>query len=230
MAGADPGTYRSLALLSLMAAALEGRGGPDPGLRERLWEQHRYLLSFLRCRCRDEEEAEDILQESYLAFLASMGRWSDGKGPVFGGERKLRNYLVSIALNKLRDRRRGKDAPARRLEFRSPEEAQAWLDSLPAREASQDEVLAARAEEGERRALVALAMESISAEHRRVLELRFARGLANPEAARELGLGIKALESLLFRAKAAFKKAFIEISAANGNGADDVDNHRGGRR
>jgi RNA polymerase sigma factor (sigma-70 family) len=217
--------------LLLIAAAVfpSGEKGGDSGafgadIREALWEQHRYLLAMLKCKTRNDDEAEDILQETYLAFLRAVQKPSGPSASSFRNPTKLRNYLISISLNKLRDRYRGKDSSKRRLEFRSREEAEAWLDGLPSPEPGQDQILADAEEDRERRDTAALAMEGLSGEHRRVLELKFVRGLGNPEAAAEMGLGVKALESLLFRAKAAFKKAFLKtIAAANDGRGKAVD-------
>jgi RNA polymerase sigma-70 factor, ECF subfamily len=204
-------------LLILVAAAVSppGEGG---GIREALWEQHRYLLALLKFKTGNDGEAEDLLQETYLAFLRAMERPGGPSAASFRNPTKLRNYLISIALNKLRDHYRGKNSPLRRLEFRSREEAEAWLDGLPSLEPGQDQALADAEEDRERRDAAALAMEGLSGDHRRVLELKFARGLGNGEAAAEMGLGVKALESLLFRAKAAFKKEFLKTAAAANEG------------
>jgi RNA polymerase sigma-70 factor (ECF subfamily) len=198
--------------------SMPGGGAPGKGIRESLWEQHRYLLAMLKYKTGNDDEAEDILQETYLAFLRAAEKPGGISAPSFRNPTKLRNYLISIALNKLRDRYRGKGSPKRRLEFRSREEAEAWLDGLPSPEPGQDQVLADAEEDQERRDAAALAMEGLSDDHRRVLELKFVRGLGNPETAAEMGLGVKALESLLFRAKAAFKKEFLKTTAIANEG------------
>lgn len=203
--GARKGSER---LFLLVLAALDQGISPEEGqrLRAALWEHHRYLLAMLRYKTGDEDLAEDLLQDTYAAFLRRQDR------PRFSGPEKLRNYLVSIALNKLRDHFRGKDAPRRRFEFRSEEEAESWIESLPSAEAGPEERLAGQAEEEERRALVTLAMEAIPEAHRAALELKFAMDLGNEEIASRLGLGLKAAESLVFRARQSFRKEFMKAS------------------
>jgi RNA polymerase sigma-70 factor (ECF subfamily) len=234
----------SLLIVLLAAVADRGRTAPDEErrLRDALWEHHRYLLSLLRYKTGSDETAEDLLQETYLSFLrnsasrdaiASRGAETspaEGYPPRFQDSKKLKNYLTTIALNKVRDYFRGPHSPSRRLSFRNPEEAEAWLENLPAREAGQEERLADEAEAAERRNLTAAAMERLPERYRGALELKFARGMDNPAAAAALGLGIKALESLLVRAKAAFKKEFLALSAAGPNekGGDRVDTFGGG--
>lgn len=212
--------------LLLILAVLGGDASPEERdvLRERLWEHHRYLLALLRYRTGDEELAEDILQESYAAFLRR------GDRPALRGDRGLRNYLVSIALNKLRDHFRGKDSPARRKEFRSEEEADAWVEGLASAEEGVEDAMAREEEEAERRRLVALSMEGLSEAHRAVLGLKYAENLGNEEIAARLGLGLKAAESLLFRAKASFRKEFLEISLrANEKASGRVHSMKEGR-
>jgi RNA polymerase sigma-70 factor (ECF subfamily) len=195
-AGADP------------AASAGARARESEGLKRALISHHHYLLALLRYKAGDEELAEDILQETYLAFLASR---PDARR--FADESKLKNYLVTIALNKLRDHwRREGGARRHRQLFRSREEAEAWLESLPSTEADPEGSLL-DSEEGLRlRRAVALAMEGLGERQRLALEMKFARGLDNASIAGELGLGIKAVESLLFRAKAQFRARFGETA------------------
>lgn len=193
-------------LLVLAALSADASAEEKNLLRGKLWEHHRYLLAMLRFKARDEDVAEDILQETYAAFLRRSVR------PVFSSDRSLRNYLVSIALNKLRDHYRGKESPQRRIEFRSQEEAEAWIENLASQAERPEDLIARQAEESERRGMVALAMESLPESYRAILDLKFAQGLGNEEIGSRLSLGLKAAESLLFRAKKAFSKEFTKLS------------------
>jgi RNA polymerase sigma-70 factor (ECF subfamily) len=214
-----PGSERTL-LLVLAVLGAQGHAGRRG--RERLWEHHRYLLALLRYKLADDDLAEDLLQETYAAFLRLA------PPPDFQSDAKLRNYLVSIAMNKLRDHFRGKDSPARRLDFRSRQEAEAWIDNLPSRDEGVEDRLARDAEDGERRALAALAMESLPEAQRRILELKFTHNLGNMEICQRMGLGIKAVESLLFRAKKAFEAKFVSLARkANGSAPGRVNKGRG---
>ncbi len=181
----------------------------EEAFRRSMVEQHHYLLALLRYKTNDDGLAEDLLQETYLSFLASRPdrrRFADAAG--------LRNYLTTIALNKLRDHWRREGGTRRRqAAFRSREEADAWLESLPS--AQGDPAGAALDEEEAKRVerTVALAMERLPERRRLALELKFAKNLDNGEIAAKLGLGIKAVESLLFRAKAQFRKEFAILAA-----------------
>ncbi len=209
-------------LIFCLALELDSGEGIDPALSKALWDEHQYLLALLVYKLGDDDLAQDILQETYLAFLRS------GSRPRFSDAKKLRNYLVTIALNKIRDYYRSAASPSRRLCFRTEEEADAWLASLPSGEAGPAEGLERELEDRRRQALVALAMEALPQQQRLVLELKFTQGLDNPQAAARMGIGIKALESLLFRAKAAFKKEFIKAGQSANESASRIVPFTGG--
>ncbi len=196
-----------LRLVFLSLAADSGSAsGVAPELREALWDHHRYLLSLLRYKTGSDEIAEDLLQDTYLSFLRGADR------PAFSDSKKLKNYLITIALNKVRDYYRSAGAPSRRIVFRNVEEADAWLENLPSADSGHEDRLVEYADAEERRHLVGLAMERLPEKYRSLLDVKFAQGMDNPRAALTLGISIKALESRLFRAKSAFKKEFLHLS------------------
>jgi RNA polymerase sigma-70 factor (ECF subfamily) len=211
----------------LVLAASQGGQPPADGpvLPDRLWACHGRLLAFLRYRCGSDELAEDLLSETYLAFLK-------GSPPAraFRDGDALRNYLMAIALNKLRDHfRRAGNQPERRLSFRTVEELELWLEGLADGRNDQAAALVQAEEDESRRRLVASVMAALPERYRTVLQLKFSEELANPAIAERLGLGIKALESLVVRAKAAFRAEFENQSMANERGAGRVDVIKGGR-
>jgi RNA polymerase sigma factor (sigma-70 family) len=207
----------------LLAAQLSADGEEGAGLEKALIAQHHYLLALLRFKTNDDALAEDILQETYLAFLGSAPDRSR-----FADETKLKNYLVTIALNKLRDHWR-KEGVVRRHQalFRNQDEADAWLEHLPSAQAGPDGRFLDAEESARLRRAVALAMEGLGDRHRLVLELKFAKDLDNGKIAEALGLGVKAVESLLFRAKAQFRKEFEKtLTEENESAPERVDYKR----
>jgi RNA polymerase sigma-70 factor (ECF subfamily) len=213
------------ALFRLLCLALAVPAGPEgAGLREALWRHHHYLLALLRCRCGDSDLADDLLQETYLAILRAP------RLPDFPDDRHLRNYLVGAALNKLRDHFRGRDAPSRRLAFRNTQDLEDWIDGLPDPAADHAAAFHRREDDQERLDLVALALESLPERWAEILRHKFIGNLDNPTIAAKLGLGVKAVESLLHRAKAGFKAEFERLSlSADGSAAGDVDPKGKGR-
>lgn len=208
--GSEPNSILLLRLsLSLIEAGRAGaRSGPDvESLVER---HHRYLLALLEYKTGDSELARDLLQDTYVAFLGAVlgggdaSRWSD--------DSKVRNYLITIALNKVRDHYR----TARRRStvtatFRSGEELEERLQKAVSAEPTPENELANFEERTRLHGITRYAMERLPDRDRMALYLKFTRGMDNAAISKELGLGVKAVESLLFRAKRRFKKEFERL-------------------
>lgn len=143
------------------------------------------LRSFLRARCGDDGEAEDVLQELWLK-VASLPA-----GPIANG----RAYLFRVANNLMLDRLRARHRTMRR--------DRAWLEGSageataiaerpdPAPRA--DEVLL-REEEA---AMVRRAIEGLPPGARRALELHRLDGWPQAEVARIMGISRSGVEKHL---------------------------------
>jgi RNA polymerase sigma-70 factor (ECF subfamily) len=129
----------------------------------------------------DVPAAEDVVSETFLAFLRGVGRMDPDAGP-------LGPWLMSVARNKLADhwRREGK--------------RQAGPVSDPIANGDPEKRL-------EDRECVATAMAAIDDEERLTLEWKYVEGLSVRQIAQRLGRSDKAIESLLFRARKAFRLA-----------------------
>jgi RNA polymerase sigma-70 factor (ECF subfamily) len=126
--------------------------------------------------------AEDVVSEAFLALVRSIGKLQPDSGPLGG-------WLIKVAANRLIDQhRRG-----RLMGPMAPTDSQALADS-----AEPAEVL-------ERREYVARALERLPDEERMVLEWKYVESLAVREIAGRLGRTEKAVESVLYRARRAFK-------------------------
>ncbi|WP_106185529.1 RNA polymerase sigma factor [Umezawaea tangerina] len=161
----------------------EPRVHPDPAFA--LLEVYDAALpqvyGYLLARCGDRAHAEELTSET---FLAAVQGCRDG-GPVSPA------WLIGIARHKLVDHWRRKERETRGLRLAYQEERvdDPWdeeVDALHARE-----VLAA-----------------LTPDHRCALTLRYLDGLPVPEVARHLGRTVHATESLLARARAAFRRAY----------------------
>jgi len=130
-----------------------------------------------------EEDAEDIVQETFLAAIKSAHR--------FQGSARVSTWLYSIAAHKVADyhrrRRRRKEEPLPLLEFNLSE-----LDS--------PEVLLEKTELRER---IWAALERLPDHYRTVLVLRYIEGLTINEIMEVTGQSQKSVESTLTRAKRA---------------------------
>ncbi|HXG80797.1 MAG TPA: sigma-70 family RNA polymerase sigma factor [Sphingomicrobium sp.] len=127
----------------------------------------------------DAAEAEDVVQEAILKLWVGAKGWT----PVGAG---LGGWLRRIATNLCIDRQR---KGARMSDGAVPDLA----DNAPSADALIDEQ---RRADG-----VAAAMQQLPDRQRAAIVLTYYEGVSNAEAAQILGLGIKALESLLVRAR-----------------------------
>ena len=127
----------------------------------------------------DAAEAEDVVQETITRAWVKAAGWT----PVGGG---LGGWLRRIATNLCLDRKR-------HGAFVSDEAVPERADDAPSADAMIDE--------DRKQAAVAVAMQQLPDRQRAAIVLTYYEGLSNAEAASTLGLGVKALESLLVRAR-----------------------------
>lgn len=156
---------------------------------------HRRLWRFCFKRLQDEHEAEDVTQEAFLRAWKAL--------PGFAGDRRFYPWLSVIAAHLCTNvvRKRNRADPAGDLHDR---EALSW------EYCGEDHVIAAHDS-----ALASRALARLSPRHRLVLDLREGRGWSYRRIAEHEGIGIPAVESLLWRAREALKR---EFSAQAGEG------------
>ncbi len=151
------------------------------------------LFAFIYHRMGDSRsEAEEVWQETLLAAFQSLG--------AYRGQSRLFTWLCGIARHKLADhyRHRGRK-PAESLAVALAQEWDLLVDTAPLPE----ELLAQRAT----RARVVEALGALPADYRAALVARYADEHSVDQVARLLGKTYKATESLLARARAAFRAA-----------------------
>lgn len=137
-----------------------------------------------------EEEAADAVQEAFLALAASPR--------AFRGDSSLSTWLHAVVRNRTADRWR-RAARRERMERRTAlaaETPDGPEDGL-FREAD--------------RVAVRDALAAVPAEGRYALIMKYVDGMPQKEMARILGKNEKAVESVLFRARAAFRSAYREV-------------------
>ena len=152
------------------------------------------LVSFARARVGNDTAAEDIVQETFIGLLRSMGR--------FDKSRSLETYLFGITRNKIVDhwKAQGRKPPATGLDALGDQEA-SMVDG------PSSAVLADEKAAREERVLADVLGSFIATlrEQRRftelkVIELLFCLGMRNKEAAAMLGLDEKSVAGIKFRA------------------------------
>ncbi len=167
---------------SLMARVCEG----DHQAFAHIVERHSGLFYAAAYRmCGRSEEAEEIVQDAFLKLWDKPQSYDPQKGA------KFTTWFYRVVTNLAIDAQRRKKPQA------NPDVLDYMTDQSPLA----DEVLA----KSDREAVLEAAIQSLPERQKAALNLCFYEGLSNKEAAEILGVGIKALESLLMRAKKALK-------------------------
>ncbi len=160
---------------------------------------YRRLYRFCIRRLQDTHEAEDVAQEAFARAWRAL--------PSFAGDRRFYPWLSVIAAHLCTDviRRRNRSTPV--AEFH-----QSNVASLE--DCGEDRVLAAVDSD-----LVAQAFQRLSVRHQRILDMREGSGWSYQRIADHEGVGITAIETLLWRARQALKREFTALAGNDGRTA-----------
>ncbi len=163
--------------------------------QDRVWRRALYRL-------RDHDEAYDLAQEVFLICFRKIGQ--------FRGESKFWTWLSRIVDNLVKNRqawliRRGSNKTVSLDAPMNPEESEQTWDAP-------DPSPGPRHKAENREAMSALDqnLDRISPDHREVLLLRFADGLAYEEIAETLQLSIGTVKSRINRARAELRELMTE--------------------
>lgn len=154
--------------------------------------------------CGHPEDAQDVLQDTFLAALRHIGSYR--------GEGRFANWLYKIASSAcLKKRRRRKDEPSHPLSLDAEEHGE---DSLPLaqRLASPDPNPYEEAEREQLRAQLQAAVMQLPEHYRIVLVLRDFEHQSTAEVAEELGLNLSATKVRLHRARLMMRKYLTEMN------------------
>lgn len=154
----------------------------------------RHSTMFYACAFRisgTQDEAEDAVQESFLKIWQNPKIWQSGRGA------KFTTWFYRVVVNTATDRLR-KDK--RYMPGADP------LNYMADKTSAQDEAMVSDQEQ----TMLEQAIQDLPERQKIALNLCFYEGLSNKEAAEVLGVGLKALESLLMRAKTGLKQALQE--------------------
>lgn len=174
---------------------------------ERAWDFlcHTYASPLLRLidahfGC-GRSTAEDIVQMAFLRCVRSIGTCDPARG-------RLYPWLKAVAVNEARSTLRHRNPDGLPLSQLPPETAAAVLDALDG--APLPEELLARADV---RARVEETLLELNERFRMALDRKYLRGWKVAEIAAEAGITEKAAESLLTRARTAFRETFAAHAA-----------------
>lgn len=200
---------------ALVAAA---RGGDARAMTRLLQLVSDPALRFGKGFCRDEHDAQEVMQDVLTSLVRSLG--------TFRGESALTTWAYTVARNAcLRRRRRRAHAPVA-------------LESLDAREGDGARAFEVpdQAEDPERRyerrqltEVVERAIRALPTAQREVLMLRDVEGMPAAEVGRVLGIGERAVKSRLHRARIAMREALAPALGRRAEGGARSEAARIGR-
>ena len=180
----DPGAFDETELLA------RARAGDDHAFTALLTQYERKILRLAKNITQNDEDAEDVLQETFLKAYSHLDR--------FKGDSKFYTWIVRIAVNealmKLRKRKSDKTVPLDQEvdtgEDFVPREIAVWEEN-PEKTYSRDEI----------RDILDKAVEALPPIFRSVFVLRDIEDLSTEETADALGISIPAVKSRLLRAR-----------------------------
>jgi len=171
---------------SLMALIVSG----DHQAFAELVERHSKMFFAAAYRvCGNPVEAEDIVQDSFLKLWSKPQSFDATKGV------KFTTWFYRVVSNVAIDAARKK----------KPQVGTDIVDLMSDPSAAADDVMVV----SEQQAALESAIQELPERQKMALNLCFYEGLSNKEAAEILGVGVKAVESLLMRAKKALKAQFV---------------------
>ena len=152
-----------------------------------LVERHgRYLYGVAYSLSGNPADAEDLVQETFVAALSS----------TFRGEAAVRTWLVQILVRRAAMLRRNRGRGGGTSD----------IESAPSGDPRMASVSGAMAADA--RMDLAVMLKSLTPEHREVIVLRELEGMSYDEMATSLGVPLGTIESRLYRARAELKKRF----------------------
>jgi RNA polymerase sigma-70 factor (ECF subfamily) len=167
------------------------QAGDRQAFEELYLRYQRRLHRFCMQRLGEAHDAEDVVQEAFVRAWRAL--------PRFAGERRFYPWLTVIATNLCVDTMR------RRARLTPVEESQ-----IAASDAGTYDVEDAVLHEVDSK-MVATAFGQLSSRHQRVLQLREGSEWSYREIAEHEGVGITAVETLLWRARQALKREFLML-------------------
>jgi RNA polymerase sigma-70 factor (ECF subfamily) len=177
-------------------------GGDEGAFDEFFADYFPRLFRFAVVRLRDPDAAEDIVQISLIAAVRHIGSWR--------GEASLFTWLCTICRREITAWQK---RTSRRVIVSITDDdpgLRAALDSIGAEADAADSRLA-RADTGR---IVQLALDHLPPRYSRALEWKYLEELSVDDIAGRLQCTPKAAESLLTRARNAFRDAFAAVQAA----------------
>jgi RNA polymerase sigma-70 factor (ECF subfamily) len=178
--------------------------GDGPAFRRFFDDHYSRLYRFALPRVSNNvDAAEEIVQLTLSKALRKLH--------TYRGESQLFTWLCAVCRTEVLDwlRKRSRDE-ARILLTEDHPEVQAAVDSAPALDDDPERQL----QRADAVRLIQVALDRLPPRYGDVLEWKYIEGFSAQEIAARLGVGIEAVNSLLARAKRAFKDVYAPLARA----------------
>lgn len=146
-----------------------------------------------------QDEAEDIVQEAFLKLWRKPEMWKTGKGAKF--TTWFYRVVTNLAIDYARKKKDSKGSDV--------------LDRITDNTPDQQDMM----EGDEQQKLLEDAIQELPERQKMALNLCFYEELSNKEAAEIMNIGVKALESLLMRAKSGLRDILTRQGMLNEEGS-----------
>jgi RNA polymerase sigma-70 factor, ECF subfamily len=181
----------------------EARRGDSAAFGALIRRHDRYLYRVARSVLQDDQEAEDVVQQTYLQAFTKL--------VDFRGEANLRTWLTRIALNDAIRRRRRQRSMVDLSEIDTARERVRSQNYLSPLAAPTPESAAARSQI---RRILEQAIDGLPAAFRLVLVLRDVEEVSVEQTAKVLGLRPETVRTRLHRARRMLRERLGELSSA----------------
>lgn len=149
------------------------------------------LLNYIKIKAPNKQDAEEILQDTFMSAFLSL--------PNFKGDSSLSTWLCSIARHEIADfyrKKRIKTIVFSRLPF---------LENLVSKALGPE----LKYKEKQIKEKISKSFGSLKEEYTQILKLKYIQQKSVKEIAKILGKSFKATESLLYRARMAFQREYV---------------------
>jgi RNA polymerase sigma-70 factor, ECF subfamily len=174
------------------------------GMFELLMRRHNErIYRAARAIVRDDEEAEDVMQQAYVNAFAHLRQ--------FHGSAQFSTWLTRITINEAiaRMRRRGR--------YEVFDETRSGVEPFMSHDPSENPER--QAFTGELRGLLEWAIDTLPDGQREVFVLREVEGLSTSEVAESLGVSDDVVKTRLSRSRAALRRVLLERTGASASEA-----------
>ncbi len=167
------------------------KSGDQLAFRAIMERHNRRLYRVARAVMKDDTEAEDVVQETYLRAFSNLSK--------FRGESSLTTWLTRIALNEAHGRKRKRRATVTLESVERVQETSAQIIQFPAMNTETDPERSAAQHEIQR--LLERAMDALPEPFRVVFVMRDVEEMSIEETASHLGIRPQTVKTRLHRAR-----------------------------